>query len=193
MEGDILGDLWKAHYVDRRVKEAIRGLLDNVDRKAVKLIRQQVPDLAPKDIAESIRRLDIRIEIPSALPELKVPKRGAGMGGGKPRKKQRQRTEYGVTLADVIAAGMLKPPLQLFRKYRGRLMEASLQADGRVDFQGQSYESCSQAASVARSTITGRPMHTNGWCFWLYRAEAGKCLSLDSARQRLLKAKAKGS
>jgi hypothetical protein len=194
MEGEILTDLWKAHHIDRRVREAIRGMLDTADRKVVKLIRQTLPDLAPKDIAESIRRLDIRIEIPSALPDLKVrAKRGpAAVRPGKGKRSKQGRTEYGVTLAEVIAAGLLRPPLPLFRKYRGRRMEASLSPDGRVDFQGTSYESCSQAASAARATVTGRPMHTNAWTFWLYRDDAGKPLCLDAARQRLLKAKGKG-
>ncbi len=191
MEGDILSDLWKAHYVDRRVKEAIRGMLDAVDKKVVKLIRQALPDLSPKDIAESIRRLDIRIEIPSALPEVQVRAKAAQptVRVGRGKRRQRGRTEYGIRLADVIAAGMLKSPLALFRKYKGRQMTANLLPDGRVNFEGKTYDSCSQAASAARATITGRPMSTNGWSFWQYRDESGRPLTLDDARRQFIKAK----
>jgi hypothetical protein len=66
MEQNILRVLWNAHYVDRRVKSTLRGLVDTADRKLVLLIRKRIPDLSPKEVAESIRRLDIRIESPEA-------------------------------------------------------------------------------------------------------------------------------
>jgi hypothetical protein len=88
-------------------------------------------------------------------------------------------------LADLIALGVLMPPLKLFRKYKGQMVEAELQPDGHVFFQGVSYASCSQAGEVARASVTGQKMNTNGWTFWQYRDAAGKRLCLDDARKHL--------
>ena len=67
-----------------------------------------------------------------------------------------------VDLEDLIVAGLVQPPLRLFRRYKGRLLEATLRPDGKVEFQGETYDSCSTAADFARSTVTGRRMSTNG-------------------------------
>ena len=92
------------------------------------------------------------------------------------------RTDFNVKLADVIAAGLLTPPLKLFRNYKGQRMEATLLSDGTVDFQGKVFRTCSTAAEVARSTVTGRKMNTNGWSFWQYTAGEGNARELTAAR-----------
>src|SRR5262249_53582601 len=51
-----------------------------------------------------------------------------------------QQLDQRVTLADLIAAGLLRAPLGLFRRYKGQTLEATLQPDGLVGFQGQVYD-----------------------------------------------------
>jgi hypothetical protein len=102
-----------------------------------------------------------------------------------------KRADLGVTLADLLAAGYLTAPLALFRQYKGRRMQATLLPDNKVEFEGKIYDSCSTAAEVARSTVTGRRMNTNGWMFWQYEGGQGQPLCLDDARQRFRKAKGK--
>jgi hypothetical protein len=91
-----------------------------------------------------------------------------------------------VKLREIIAAGLLKPPLKLFRKYKGRRMEATLLPDGTVEFQGTVYPTSSTAAEIARGTITGRRMNTNGWSFWQYVDGDGKAKELVAARTECL-------
>ncbi len=69
------------------------------------------------------------------------------------------------------------------------MMEARLLPDGRVQFQGTRYEPCSAAAAVARSTVTGRKMSTNGWCFWQTRDASGSLHELREAREQYLQQK----
>jgi len=57
--------------------------------------------------------------------------------------------------------------------------------DGNIQFEGKTYDSCSRAAGQARSTVTGRQMHTNGWTFWQY-SDDGVKRQLAHARQRFL-------
>jgi hypothetical protein len=97
----------------------------------------------------------------------------------------------GVTLADLIGAGILTPPLNLFRVYKGKRLEATLLAGGAVEFQSQRYGTCSAAAEAARATVTGRQMHTNGWTFWQYQDAGEKRRMLADARMQLTKSTGK--
>jgi len=103
--------------------------------------------------------------------------------------ERRKKGRGGVTLADLISAGILTTPLNLFRKYKGQPLEATLLPDGKVEFRGVRYDTCSAAAEAARQAITGRRMNTNGWDFWQYRDGAGNRHCLDNAKRRIIKNK----
>jgi predicted type IV restriction endonuclease len=196
MEQNILRVLWNAHFVDRRVKSTLRELVDTADRKLVMLIRKRIPDLSPSEIGESIRRLDIRIEALEAPYEhSKRPKPAAGKPRVKkaPKEEKGTRKDFGIMLPEVIAAGLLSPPIQLFRKYKGQRLEATLLPDGKVEFQGTRYDSCSSAAEAARQVVVGRRMNTNGWDFWQYLDASGKKFTLFDCRSRLLAMRGRGA
>jgi hypothetical protein len=94
-----------------------------------------------------------------------------------------------VALADLIAAKILTPPLKLFRKYKGQVVEASLLPNGQIMFQGVAYASCSQAGAAARKSVTGQQLSTNGWSFWQYHDGAGNRRPLEDARRDFVKTK----
>jgi hypothetical protein len=203
MEGNILDDLWSAHFVDRRVKNAIQDLFKTKDRALIRLIRSRAPRLTPKEIIDSLRRLDFRIEsdtpifaLPvhadseAALPQAAAPRTRTGKPKGrKTGSKQRTKVRYGVTLKDLIAAGLLKPPVKLFRKTLSVLLEATVTANGAVEFEGKSYATCSTAAEYARSKATGRIMHTNGWSFWQLIDSKGKKRTLLDIRREFIESR----
>jgi hypothetical protein len=91
-----------------------------------------------------------------------------------------------VTLAEIIRAGVLVPPVKLFRLYKGKRLEATLLAGGTIEFQGRHYDTCSAAAEAARATVSGRQMSTNGWTFWRYQGAGGKKLTLHDARHQIV-------
>ncbi len=200
VEKNILDVLWNAHFVDRRVKRALQDMFANSAPGLIRLIRKMTPDMGPKEIGESLRRLDLQVESLSPMPE-------SGLCGQSAPASEEQRTQrkprpvsepnrprlkkpfIGVSLKDVIGAGLLKAPLKLTVHYKRHALEADLLPDGTVTFQGKNYPSSSTAAEMARGTITGRPMHTNGWVFWKYRDDGGKLVLLDTARQEYLKRK----
>src|SRR5262245_32972045 len=155
MEENLLDVIWKSHFVDRRVKQALQGMFQDRDRGLIRLIRSKVSQLSPKEIVESLRRLDFRIEsvapihtpaTPSSCQKsaTKTVHRTAISPAG-PR-REGKKVKYEATLAQVIEAGILSPPLRLFRKYRGQVMEATLLPDGGVEFQGTRFNTCSTAA-----------------------------------------------
>jgi DNA-binding transcriptional ArsR family regulator len=98
----------------------------------------------------------------------------------------RSRTLSEVSLANLIAAGILSPPVKLFRRYKGTRLEATLLGDGSVEFKGQRFQTCSGAAEAARETVSGGRMNTNGWVFWQYKTPDGKRLLLRDARRQVV-------
>jgi predicted type IV restriction endonuclease len=197
MEENLLDVLWSAHFVDRRVKASLQGMFESVDRSLVRLIHRKTLKLTPKEIADSLRRLDVRVELTTSVPapasspelsreKLPTPQVAAKRAKREVDRKGKTKAHFGVTLSDVIKAGLIKPPLPLFRKYKGRLIEATLHPDGAVEFQGTRYRSCSTAAEIARGTVTGRRMNTNGWSFWQCRDSGGKPKELIAIRTEYL-------
>jgi hypothetical protein len=194
MEENLLDVLWNAHYVDRRVKHTLRELFSTPDKSLIRLIRHREPKLTPREIVESLRRLDLRFESATPVPAMtstmsqqeKTATVPRDIRKPRVRREQRGKKYFGIALTKLIEEGYLSPPIRLFRKYKGRMMEATLLADGSVEFLGQRYASCSTAAETARSTVTGRPMNTNGWGFWQYADENGKILTLSDAREKFL-------
>lgn len=189
LEENLLDAHWKAHFVDRRVKAAIGEMIESAHPGLIRLIRKHVPSLTAKAISGSLARLDVKIEppvIPIPQPH-RVPARPArpraprSVGG-----RKGTRRDVGVALSELIAAGALKAPLALFRRYKGRQMEAMLLPDGKVQFAGATYDTCSTAAENARGTVTGRRMNTNGWTFWQYDDDGVK-RELAYARARFVR------
>ena len=76
MEENLLDVLWNAHYVDRRVKHTLQELFSTPDKSLIRLIRNREPKLTPKEIVESLRRLDLHFESATPIPAItsKIPK-----------------------------------------------------------------------------------------------------------------------
>jgi len=94
-----------------------------------------------------------------------------------------------VSVQDLIAAGLIKPPLHLEKTYKGRRATGRLEADGRVTYDGKTFDSLSVAAGVARASVIGAPPgrkypQTNGWTFWRFKDADGELKPVDCLRQR---------
>jgi len=187
ISGNEIERLWNAHFVDRQVRAVLERMFSaDPDPSLVRLVKKRLNELSVKDVRDSLRRVQVQLDFPMEPGVVTA----AGARARPVRPAQRPSPKMlGVSLGDVIGAGILKPPLRLTRSFKGRDLEAELLADGKVKFQGKDYDSCSKAAAVARSAILGRPMNANGWRFWQYHDEQGNLVYLDAARQRFLKAK----
>ena len=185
LDGGGIEERWSVHFVDRRVKAALDGSLNPPEKELVSLIHRKVPDLPRKDIVASFARLDFRISlvprqttsrmVPSTNgPVADPPAETTGTGGG--------RTTTNVSLADLIAARALTPPVRLFREYKGQMVEATLKPDGTVDFRGQRFDTTSAAAVAAKKIVTGEEKSTNGWDFWQVEGEGGRPRTLGQVR-----------
>lgn len=73
--------------------------------------------------------------------------------------KSTSRVHYGVRIADLLDAGLLTPGAVLINPTDD--VEATMTADGRVEFDGTVYDSPSGAGDAAHGSST------NGWAYWM--------------------------
>lgn len=206
MRGRLLDEMWKAHFDDARVRQAIEGMLAEEDPGLIRLIQKRAGALSPTDIRASLKRAKIRIDFP--MPGIARGPAGIEPGATdtskeKPRSSQPEATDRAgepmaaageATLQQLIAGGLIQPPLEVERDYKGVHLVAIVHRNGKVEFAGESYDSLSTAAGMARKSVIGSPPdrpypQTNGWTFWQYRdQETGKLRPIDDLRKRYLTA-----
>lgn len=189
LQEKLIDRLWRAHFIDRQVREAFDALLEpepSVD--LVRLIRKRVPDLPPGDIKAGLARLEVRFDFPGPVvaPPAPAPKQPESALA---QEKGAKAPWHGVTLTDLLGTGLLKPPVELTKTYKKRALSARLEADGQITFGGARYASLSTAAGRARRSVLGpdpggRPYpQTNGWTFWQYQNADGRWRDLDELRR----------
>jgi predicted type IV restriction endonuclease len=189
--------LWKAHFIDRHIKQALDNLFRNEDPGFIRLIRKKTKGISPSEIKESLKRADIRIDFPLIASMAQGTASSIMSQASKPvdrpksirkHKKEGHKVYIGVEVSDLITAGLIAPPLTLIAPYKGARLQATIRDDGTVAFDGSSYPSLSAAASKARETVVGRLLHTNGWTFWKYTDPQSRELNeIDNLRQQYLK------
>src|SRR5829696_4583892 len=199
MGDNLLNVLWKAHFIDRHVSRALGELLQNDDAGLIRLIRKRTPELTPSEIRESLKRADIRIDFPvvsvssqSVASEVEDQVTSPVEVVQKTKEGKKTLNIPGVRVSDLIRANLVEPPLKLEKVYKGAHLEAEVQQDGTIVFDGDTYKSLSLAAALARKSIIGAPEgrkypQTNGWVFWKYHdRETGNLEEVDVLRQRYL-------
>ncbi|MBW2124013.1 MAG: type I restriction enzyme HsdR N-terminal domain-containing protein [Deltaproteobacteria bacterium] len=207
MGENLLNLLWKSHSVDREVKGVLDDMFSHEDSGLVRLICKRTTGLKPSQIRASLKRASISIDFPlsSATPapgeqsnrrvgRRRKPKTSEARREAGRRAWETMRSRASGTLANLIRAGLIQPPLNLEKDYKGTHLEAVIQEDGKVLVDGRPYNSLSTAAGMARRSVVGAPPgrrypQTDGWTFWRYRdPETGDLLKIDTLRQRYLRA-----
>lgn len=185
-----LNHLWEMHFVDRQVQAALRELFPSDGEPSdsvVRLLIRHLKLLGPSDIKASLRRIEVQISCPLTL-ESKKDTKPVEPRPRKPKLKPTaalKKTSSGASLTQLIDVGAIAAPLKIYKKYKGVNLTATVSPDGSVEFNGQRFDSCSTAASVARGTVVGGNPATNGWTFWKYTDADGKPRQLDYLRRSL--------
>ena len=94
------------------------------------------------------------------------------------------KQKYGVTVADLIAAGHISSGDSLVFTYPGHPASAVVQADGSIVVDTTRYETLSAAAGALRGGST------NGWQYWAITEPSGNQVPMADLRARFLAAKA---
>jgi hypothetical protein len=115
------------------------------------------------EIRASIKRCRVTVDFPvdmsaliassaggpqSRVTERRKPKATAGKKRGK-----NAPTQDPTTVVDLIAAGLIRPPVKPVRTYKGVELTATILKDGRVRFGTEDYDSLSAAACEALARI----------------------------------------
>jgi Restriction Enzyme Adenine Methylase Associated/Type I restriction enzyme R protein N terminus (HSDR_N) len=183
MRDNLLNTLWKAEFLDRKIKGAVEGLFKNEDPGLIRLLRKKTTGLGPAEIRASLKRASpIRIDFPIvpisetrkpiceplAHGDAHVEKLSAGKKAALTRKARRLAAGadqvkgqtpafFDVKLSDLIEARVIQTPLHLEREYKGVHLKAVIQNDGTVTFNGETYDSLSMAGGMARKFVIGAP------------------------------------
>lgn len=179
------------------------SLLGEDDATLIRALCKKANGVVPSEARASLKRAKITIDfpLPKALEHLAppvgpvvMPKPEASTvrreAGKKARETMTAMAE--ATLPNLIAAGLVKTPLELERTYKGVRLTASIEPDGRVSFGGESCVSLSAAGGIARKSVLATspdepPPATNGWVFWQFRdLKTGSLRDVDSLRQEFL-------
>jgi predicted type IV restriction endonuclease len=204
MRGSLLDEMWKAHFIDHRVRLAFESLLGEDDAPLIKAICKRANGVKPAEARASLKRAIITIDFPlpkvleqpvvTAVPPVQA----------KPQKAPTTRHEAGkkawetmaamaeASLPNLISAGLLKTPLELERTYKGVRLIASISPNGTISFGGETCATLSAAGGVARKSVLNTspqepPPATNGWTFWQFRdPKTGNLRDADSLRREYL-------
>lgn len=145
-----------------------------------------------KPYEDSFTRADMeeRQELYMRLCELIWDPAEVGLSGGERtsrREKDQRRAFYGVTVADLLTAGVIRAGATLIGSRSGRTHHAVILADGRIrTADGSEYETLTGAAD----NLTGKT--NNGWDFWQLD-EVGSKRSLLTLRDEYLRTRVPGS
>lgn len=173
--------LWRAHFVDRQVKAAIEALFsrDHGDMLLVNYVAGSTKNLTAEEIRGSLARCRATFDFPLDAEMLAAPRAKAKRAG---KKADASLGSEGASLAEVLAAGSLRPPVQLMRTYKGKELSATITVGGKVRVGKDEFDSPSKAAVVAIRQATGKERSINGWDFWQVPTADGKRVSLSAFR-----------
>ena len=198
LEENRIDVLWRAQFVDRQVEAALEDLFshDN-DLLLVNHVAGRAKDLSPEDVRASLRRCRHRFDFP-VLIEVEpspAPARTPAPNKGKPFPTSPPVAHTGTTgecsIADLLAAGLIASGAELRRKYKGQMLRAKVEPDGRVRLGKDVYASPSQAGAAALLALSGlrsngKAPTANGWVFWRTTAPDGREVELDVLRKSYL-------
>jgi hypothetical protein len=190
---------WKSDFIDRQIRGVLVRLFGpEPDPALVRLIRSRAQALSPADVRSSLGRLQTTFDFPvvasatagSVAPVAKPvatskapspkPASPTGKVGGTPWR--------GVSLGQLITAGLVRVPLTIQHRYRGTALTARIEDATRIEFEGVAYDSLSTAGGMARRSVAGpfkgpATPQTNGWTFWQMRTADGSLRKLDDLRR----------
>jgi len=184
----------KAWMNQRRLDTAIRSVLSLPDSQSVLAVQDELAradiDASAETIVQWFRsRLLTASAILPSNDEYQVSLDVAPVIESVPVPNAKQSADNAISLQDLIRSGLITPPMQIEVTYKDRQLTARIQANGTVNFQGQSYTSLSKAGGSAKNVVMGRTIATNGWEFWQFIDSDGQRRYIDELRRRYAQAR----
>ncbi len=202
-----LAALWRAQSIDTRVRRAVEALFEpEPSAWLVRRLANSTDGLTAGDVKAALLRARITLDLPAAeldsspparerprvLPMPTTPDETSSHEEEPQPGTRRPAASYDVSVKDLLDAGLIRPGLELRKRYLGSEVEATIEPDGRVRCGSETFKSLSIAAGAARVAVKGLPSdgrryyQTNGWTFWEYEDEAGRRRVIQEIRERYL-------
>jgi hypothetical protein len=189
---DEMAVLWQAFFVDRTVREKLEHLFGpEADPSVIRLLAAQIGNLSEDEIRASLGRARIRFDysIDPIAPQVSAvlpPSVERAIDLMPVSNADDRQTE--ISLHTLIEAGIIHPPMQLEKPYKGHQLIAQIERNGTVTFGGKSFNSPSMAGKAARISIIGPGIagNTNGWAFWRFKDSDGHFKEIDVLRKRYM-------
>lgn len=162
---------WEHSRAESKARDAIENLLARPSAQLMNMVRerardQELPDdVVARCLAECVGKEPALA--PSRLPP------------GKPTPARKKR----VTIADLLAAGLVEPGDRWRARYRGEDTFAEVASDGTMVLHGKRFTS----PSTASAAVTGKSPRA-GWGFWRFRDPDGNWKVIDELRKSLVAA-----
>ncbi|MEV4712828.1 hypothetical protein [Micromonospora sp. NPDC049374] len=215
MGNNRIEELWKGFFVDRQVHTELTDLFAGSDpvSELVDLLDRRMPRLSREEIRQSLIRARATFDFPMSTaaaapfqrrpspaeaaqlvesrPATSRPVSRSSTGKSKRATARVTPDERRLKLADLLAAGRLRPGTTLFARYLGQQHTAELLADGRVRYRGEVHNSPSSAGEAVKIAIHGRDITdarkaTDGLDFWQAEdAVSGDVVTLKEIRRRV--------
>jgi predicted type IV restriction endonuclease len=172
--------LWKAYFVDRQVREAVSAIFRESDAALVRMIVKRTQDLQHGEVRDSLRRADLTVRFPTTVslqapaPQMALQEAAAEFKPDHPRRAGTARAGR-TKVGELISAGVVGVPAEIEVTFKRQRFTATIEADGLIHFDGQTYSSPSHAGGMVRNKVNGPPpdgrpyWSTNGWTFWHYK------------------------
>jgi hypothetical protein len=185
MQDKQIDTLWKFHFVDQRVYAVLDELFQG-DDSFIRLIAKRQNSLTPGEIRQSLQRADVLITFPNLVAQEKVVKQHVATPSQKqkntePTMEKKSGAGGRVTLKAIIDAGLVAVPIEVEMTYKKQRHEATLEANGTITYQGNSYQTPSKASSAVRD---GKA--SNGWDYWYFQDGGGELKLLDYLRKAFI-------
>jgi hypothetical protein len=95
-------------------------------------------------------------------------------------------------ISDLLSAGVIQAPTYIEVTFKSQKFTATIEADGLIHFDGETYSSPSHAGGMVRNKVNGPPPDgrpywaTNGWTFWRYTdPESGRSEVMSQLLKKL--------
>ena len=172
--------LWKAHFVDRQVREAVSAIVREPDPALVRTIVRRTQDLSPGEVRDSLRRADMTVRFPNMVSKKGTcrparPAKTVPVENGDTRPAASTSGRSGRTkISDLLSAGVIEAPTYIEVTFKSQRFTATIEADGLIHFDGETYSSPSHAGGMVRNKVNWPPpderpyWSTNGWTFWRF-------------------------
>ena len=184
-----------APYWDKESRKEKKAQLQSIERTITNLKKNNttVPDELRELKFKLLKELDLFKDadaVKMELQELFAPFHVMPRPNRKAASKKRRETSDNhenklsrISLKDLLAAQVLPVPLQLYKKYKGELFEASITSVGQIEVTINNSLHTFDSPSAAAVAVSNKSQ--NGWTWWNIENH-GQEITLDFYRHKLI-------